>query len=166
MWKRLANAVYTLIPALIFLNYTVLAYAESLTIRGKAWRLDYSGQDPFHIINEYVPAGETVNNWSQLITKELLPAPAVTPREYVSRYIAMLDSKVPSGVHIHHRILKFDRQSVLFEWWINGPSNYAQHEYYKLVIKSGQSQIARYTTKRLSTVNRNRAFWIRYIERN
>lgn len=159
------NYRYFLIFTLCSLfTLSLQAAPRTMQIGDRTWKLDYSAEAPHHVLHEYVTGGENVDNWTELLTLEYMPATPITPKEFVERYIEMLKSKVPSTVAVNYKILRADEGAALFEWWIKKPAALAQHEYYKLVKYPKYTRILRYTTKHLATVDKNKVFWIGYID--
>ena len=89
------------------------------------WQLGYEADDEEQALREYVLKGQTVTNWTELISSLHLPNP-VSPRAMfeVFKFGLLLDC--PAA---HVSIIKETKDSIVFEWWHEDcGSNPAQDE--------------------------------------
>lgn len=114
-------------------------------------------------ITEFVLKGENVENWSELIAVQKFNVNQGSLEEYYDLFMKNLKEAVKPD-QVHSRIIKKDKDTLLFEWWIDKPSSNAQHEWFK-IFKTPQSlMILRYVTKKLDKVEKQRPIWEKILE--
>lgn len=127
----------------------------------KDWVVGFQIPEGQSAITEFVPKGESVDNWSELVTQETIQPLAVTPRVYADTVIKIIKEKAHAN-NLHYRLHSANSRSAAFEWWIpDGPN--AQHELYKVIKYPNQTIVLRYTTKRPDNFIKTRSQWEKFI---
>lgn len=107
---------------------------------------------------EYVPAGDDINDWKELVTSQYFPsAPFMTPEEYAEKIIAGINEDGFSP------IIKFFDESpdkVIFEFRILTPENQQQDEL-QLIRKVNHSfYVLHYVIKKPDMEDKQRDLWL------
>ncbi len=124
----------------------------------REWHLDYQNSSGSSFIAEFTLEGETVNDWSELITVQAISVPSPSLRKYYSEFIRNLkDAAVEHEVQ--KRLILKERKSIFFEWWIHEDSPEAQHEWVRAFKREDRIYILRYTTKKIHEVEKVRPIW-------
>lgn len=122
----------------------------------RTWEKGYENADKEASITEYALKGETVGDWSELVSVQKL-----VPISSIDTYYDVFMQKLNEAVapeKAESKIISKKDDSILFEWWIDkGPE--AQHEWFKLFQTPDSTLILRYTTKKLDDVEKVRGTW-------
>jgi hypothetical protein len=94
---------------------------------------------------EFVTQGESIENWSRLLTVQFIEQKGVTPLECMTQLRATMQSRCPG---VSWKIVQQDSTSVLYEWSIAGcGSNPDQHEIARLLKGNDGIQRIAFTRK-------------------
>jgi len=133
---------------------------ESVYVPGDSsgWKMGFGSDRRGQTIAEYVPANESINNWSKLLTIQFLEGERRSPPIVMEDLKRSMQTRCPGSFW---NIIQQDSASVLYEWKIADCANNAdQHELARLLKgNDGVHRIA-YTekTKAISSVVRDK--WI------
>lgn len=159
------------------LCFLILAFAQSLfssdpkgcdellkfNFDDREWVEGFNETNSDGSIIEFTLKGETVDNWSELISVQRFLNVQASVDEYYKLFIAELEKAVkPDEVHTH--IISKDKNSMFFEWWVDKESDSAQHEWFRLFKTPDSILVLRYTTKQLGEVDTVRPIWEKILK--
>ncbi|HWQ94893.1 MAG TPA: hypothetical protein VN418_05275 [Gammaproteobacteria bacterium] len=121
------------------------------------------------VILEYVPDGQTLDNWSELLTIQYLGPAAITPHVLMEQARDRMQTRCPN---VFWEIISQDAGSVLYEWRISQcPTLADQHEVARLMRGIDGLHRVAYVAKVTELSQQQRGKWIKtfseaYIEKN
>jgi hypothetical protein len=124
--------------------------------------MGYYAELPNHSsILEFIPAGDDINNWEELLTIQNFPPlfGGPTPSDALDNLKAVRENGCP-GVTTWNIIAK-DKNSILYEWQAKPCRGWPdQHEIARIVYGKQNSFIFHYVLKTYQMPNRQRTEWI------
>jgi hypothetical protein len=125
------------------------------------YELGYSARDDLMQVAEYVPTGETVYNWSELVTMVTTNKRAFNlpdSRQMMESIRSDMAGQCPG---LQWRILEEAPGSILYEWWVQGCGDVAdQHEIARILQSDWNCYHLKYTIKGPPMANERREEWI------
>lgn len=134
------------------------------TFDDRDWVPGFDQSTPEGAIIEYTLKGETVDNWSELVTVQRFVNVKANVNEYYSLFIKELQKSVKPA-EVHTRVISRDAEGIFFEWWIDKGEPTAQHEWFRLFKTPESLLILRYTTKQLDDLEKTRETWEKILKR-
>jgi hypothetical protein len=123
----------------------------------RPWQAVWSKQTAEITTLEYVPAGDDINQWHELVTSQFIPMPVVSVKEYVDGVIKNLQD---SGFKPEINIIEANTNQIIFEFKIKEPKNLQQDEL-QIVRKNNKGlYIVHYVIKNADMGETNRKKWI------
>lgn len=119
---------------------------ESFIANGKEWQLGFSDSQN-GLFQEFVLAGETVDNWSELITVHRYSNPKEVP---VQAYAAQVKNSLEQSVSgdLHFEVLKEDAHNLYYEFQLTGdPAHPDQYETARIQSEGGEIWFLHYAIK-------------------
>lgn len=111
---------------------------------------------------EYLPAGQQINHWHELITSQFIPGLAdVSVKEFANRVFANLKK---SGVVYTTHIVDRQKNSLIFEFQVKQPQNLQQDELQKIVKGSDGMYVLHYAIKQVDMGEVNRKKWLHHLK--
>lgn len=112
---------------------------------------------------EYVPQGDNVEQWHELITSQFFPGlqEKVTPLQYAHQ---VLDNLKNQGFKFESTILKQSPEQVIFEFRITAPDNQQQDELQMVTTDDKGLYVLHYVIKKSDMGEENRNKWLRNLE--
>lgn len=112
---------------------------------------------------EYVPAGDDVENWQELVTSQFMPGlqNQITAPQYVDSIIEQLKN---SGLNAKINIIESNPDQVLFEFHILSPENLKQDEIQLITKGTDGFYILHYAYKKSDMGDKNREKWIKILK--
>ncbi len=130
---------------------------QHIVFDNRTWHAAW-GEHKAHITSiEYVLAGQSINNWHELITSQFIPGlPSVSAKEFAQRLFADLKK---SGLVYTARILEHSKNSVLLEFQVQQPQKLQQDELQKIVKGVDGFYVLHYAIKSADMGEENRKKW-------
>ena len=110
----------------IFLLSSVasLQAQEEVVVLNKTWQIGYTAENAQQQLSEYVIAGESVENWSELVTRQIFIDP--TSRISLNKLINLIRNGFGRDCNdFNWTVVKSTEYEVLYTWSHNGCSNFA-----------------------------------------
>jgi hypothetical protein len=143
-------------------------YAERLSFQlpldGRQWKVGYKAEDRAQVIFEYVLQGETVENWTELVTiqsfdKQYIKFPP--PETAMNLLKERMVQRCPT---VEWNVNERTKESILYEWRIkNCPPNPDQMEIARLIEGKWNRYRVAYATKVSELPQRKRTDWIKSL---
>jgi hypothetical protein len=128
----------------------------------KKWNLGFEDSDEDSSLIEFVPQGETVNDWTEMVSVQRLQK-IDNVQDYYKIFMEQLRLAV-NPQKVDSKILSSSKDSLLFEWWIGPDNQEAQHEWFRLIVTPNSTLILRYTTKKLDEVEKVGPIWSKILQ--
>jgi len=111
----------------------------------KVWHLDFKKDDHISLLFEFVKTDETVYNWTELITIQILKN-LHNMREFYDYWISSLKYKVPKKLWFE-KIIFEGEDNIMALWEISHPHSNAQKEIVKIIETNAGLFLIRYTCR-------------------
>lgn len=135
---------------------------QNIKFDDRAWKAAWGEHKEYITSIEYLPAGDDINHWSELVTSQFMPGlEALSAQEFVNRFIANLKK---SGVVFSSKILESNKNMVLFEFQVKNPQNLEQDELQKVVKGKDGLYALHYAIKKSDMGAANRAKWVKNLK--
>lgn len=138
---------------------------QSIVFDHRAWQPAWSQSDESGTTIEYVPIGDDINNWSELVTSQFFPGLQnnATPKEYAD--LAMQGIK-DAGFDPIVTFIQTTPDQVILEFRILTPDNQIQDELQKITKGEKGIYILHYVIKKKDMGEVNRKLWLDNLTRS
>ncbi len=122
------------------------AEKESFIANGKEWQLGFTDSQN-GLLKEYVLAGETVDNWSELITVQRFSNPnGARVQDYAAQFKAALEKSVAGNLRF--QILTEDAKNLFYEFEVTDDAVHPdQYETGRIESEGGEIWFVHYAIK-------------------
>jgi hypothetical protein len=111
---------------------------------------------------EYVPAGDKIENWKELVTTQYVPGmQLLSPKDYMQ---GVVDNLQKTGFNPEIKLLVETPDYVLFEFRVLSPSNFQQDELQKITKKEDGFYLLHYVIKKPDMGEQERKKWINNLK--
>lgn len=138
---------------------------QKIVFDQRAWHPAWSDIKPTISTIEYIPAGDSINKWNELITSQFIPdlQSKVTLKNYVNLIIqGIKDSGFKPIVTFHEDT----PEQIIFEYRITDPANVAQDEIQKMTMGKDGIYILHYVIKKADMGHDNRTKWLANLKKS
>ena len=125
------------------------------------WQLGYEGEDADQALREYVPNGQTVNHWTEMVSSGRFKDPVSPQAMYgIIKFGVLLGC---SSAHVS--VIEETDDSILFEWWQDDCGGIpAQHEIRRICADRRGTYTLSYVQKTHQMSSADRTRWISIIK--
>ena len=135
---------------------------QKIQFDGRPWKAVWGEHKDAITSLEYIPSGQNINHWTELITSQFIPGlKDVSAKEFANRVLA--DLKKTGIVYSTHFIDK-QAKSVIFEFRVQQPKNLQQDELQKVVKTPEGIYVLHYAVKKKDMGTANRSKWINNLK--
>jgi hypothetical protein len=138
---------------------------EKLTIKfdNRTWQIAWGKKEPDSTIIEYVPMGEDIEHWNELITSQFFPGlqKKVTPKQFADLFAQRLKNL---GYNPIITFLENSPDQVIVEFRIEQPKNQAQDELQMITVDNQGLYLLHYVIKKADMGQKNRAEWFQNLK--
>ncbi len=130
----------------------------------KQWDLGWSNKSEEIYILEFVPKGQNVENWKELITFEFYPGlqKKINCSQFANGFLHRLKANEPN-VKVSSYLDKPD--NVIVEWVLNGSPKHAdQDELDRFIFGKQGLHMVHYVKKTKSLTPAERTKWLKFLE--
>lgn len=129
----------------------------------RPWQMVWGKQTPEMTTIEYVPNGDNINDWHELVTSQFFPGlqDKITPLQYAELIIQKIKD---AG---YRSIIKFFQKSndqVIFEFRIESPDNQKQDELQMIRSDDKGIYVLHYVIKNADMGQKNRETWLQNLK--
>ncbi|MBL7480446.1 hypothetical protein [Legionella bononiensis] len=111
---------------------------------------------------EYIPAGDNINQWKELVTSQFIPGTeGVTPAQFKKTFITNLKK---TGVTYSINTINEQPNQLIFEFKVTVPVNLQQDEIQKITRGKNGIYVLHYTIKKAEMSKANRQKWIENLK--
>lgn len=129
------------------LDFEIVTYEkQNIKFDDRAWKLAWGKKTPSITTVEYVPKGDDIENWHELVTSQYMPTlqNEVTPMQFVKIILKGLEE---SGFKPITTFLKESPDQVIFEFKITAPPSQIQDEIQSIVKGKDGLYVLHYAIK-------------------
>ena len=114
---------------------------------------------------EYIPSGDDINHWNELITSQFFPGlqEKVTPKQFAEYFLRDLKK---SGYKPIVSFLENTNNRVIFEFRLEQPSNQIQDELQMVTTDNQGLYVLHYAIKKADMGQQNREKWLQNLQRS
>jgi hypothetical protein len=143
-----------------FVNHAKTSERWVFGFDSREWYLGFEASTATRTIREYVLTGQTIENWTELVTS-LFDAAAGTPKEVFGRFRTDLARDCPS---LRISIIEESAESILLEWQHEGCQGFpAQHEIRRITSARGGILTLSFAQKTRQLMPDKRRTWLSII---
>lgn len=127
------------------------------------WKVAWTDIKPDMTTIEYLPHGQSVKDWQQMITTQFMAnIPAdITPKMLAQQFIKNLQQQGFNPAITYHQE---SRNNVIFEFQIINPSEHAQDEIQKIVKTTKGIYLLHYVIRKDNMDEKARNEWLEFIK--
>jgi hypothetical protein len=127
------------------------------------WQAAWGKNEPNITTIEYVPNGESINNWNELITSQFFPGlqEKVTPKQFAERILENLKSSGYNPIVTFHEDTS---NQVIFEFRIDKPANQIQDELQMVTKDKNGLYVLHYVIKKSDMGKTDREKWVKNLK--
>lgn len=122
------------------------------------WKLAFKNSNEWASVAEFILKDESLNNWSEMITVQKFPTLLGPLDQYYEGFMNNLKNSLGND-QVFSKLINSTDESLFFEWWVSEKNDFAQHELFRLVQTANVTWVLRYTTKKISQVEKTRNYW-------
>lgn len=124
----------------------------------RPWKAAWGKKTDQILTVEYIPAGDDINNWNELITSQFIPSKeSITPVQYMNLF---KDNLRKSGVLYQFNVIEEQSNQIIYEFKVDNPKNLIQDEIQKVVKGQDGIYILHYATKKSDMGEADRKKWV------
>lgn len=134
---------------------------QNIQFDNRVWKAAWGEHKDTITTIEYLPVGQQINNWHELITSQFIPGLAdVSAKEFANRFFENLKK---SGVV--YKAYKIEQQGnvVIFEFQVLQPKNLQQDELQKIVKGKDGMYVLHYAIKKVDMGEGSRNQWLQHL---
>lgn len=137
---------------------------QKISFGPRSWYVAWGEHNRIMTSIEYIPAGESLSHWTQMITSQYIPeAPDVSAVEFGNRFLYALKK---SRIKHHVSIIEKHPKLFIFEVQINKPQNLQHDEIQKIVQGRDGIYVLHYLIKKPDMGQSMRHYWIDAMKRS
>ncbi len=138
---------------------------QKIMFDDRPWLASWGTQSPTITTVEYVPMGDDINNWKELITSQFIPdiQNSISPADFANKFIENLKA---SGYSPIINFIKTTPDQVIFEFRIDSPKTQLQDELQIITKGSNGFYILHYVIKEADMGKVNRDKWLGLLQKS
>jgi hypothetical protein len=138
---------------------TLLTYEkQAIQFDNRAWKAVWGEHKEAITTIEYIPVGQQINHWNELITSQFIPGLSeVSAKEFANRFLSDLKK---TGVIYSSKIMYQQPTTVILEFQVKQPKNLQQDELQKIVKTNEGMFVLHYAIKKSDMGEKKRQDWI------
>ncbi len=123
----------------------------SLTLFTDKWTFDNKYENEQCSSYFYTIEGETVNNWTELLTTINMNRINITLESYCTDMLSAIQSNHPNET-IDSQVIDEDETSLFFEWWTKNQSKNPRHDWIRIINGEEKTFVICYSAKKLGDI--------------
>lgn len=129
----------------------------------RPWQIGWGKIKPDYISIEYIPMGDNINNWNELITSQFFPdlQQKITPKKFAELFMQQYRE---SGYKPIVSYLLDTSDKVIVEYRIEEPKNQAQDELLMITQDDKGIYLLHYVIKKADMGQKNRDKWLKNLK--
>ncbi|MGX8786383.1 hypothetical protein ACV3VT_12885 [Legionella pneumophila] len=128
----------------------------------RPWKIAWGKKTDKVVTVEYIPVGDDINNWKELITTQFMPGLTnMTPAQFGNEFLYNLNK---SGVKYIVNVIEEKPELLIFEFKVQEPVNLQQDEILKITKGKDGIYVLHYAIKKSDMTKENRDKWIKNLK--
>ncbi|HAT1660445.1 TPA: hypothetical protein RG395_002177 [Legionella pneumophila] len=128
----------------------------------RPWKIAWGKKTDKVVTVEYIPVGDDINNWKELITTQFMPGLTnMTPAQFGNEFLYNLNK---SGVKYIVNVIEEKPELLIFEFKVQEPANLQQDEILKITKGKDGIYVLHYAIKKSDMTKENRDKWIKNLK--
>jgi len=158
--------LFKLIAIASLLNFAIPAFAlerPQIQFDKRSWIVSYQGTTAEQVLIEFVPEGQGVESWSELLSTQFLIGmqQQMPIAEYVEKAKKTISAKCPA---VRWKTLKQTEEGAMYEWGVDACKGIDDQSELTRVIRGAEGlHVLRYVIKRSPFPTDKRAEWTRLL---
>lgn len=137
---------------------------QKVVFDGRPWKAAWGKNSKEISTVEYIPVGDDINNWKELVTTQYIPGLVnITPEQFGEH---VLDQLHKQGVVFSVKAIENEPNQLIFEFKVSQPVNLQQDELQKIVKGKDGIYILHYAIKQADMSEENRQKWINNMKKS
>lgn len=138
---------------------------QNINFDHRVWQAAWGKKDAHSTTVEYVPMGDDINQWHELITSQYFSPilDNLTPKVYSQKAMERLQEAGYKPILTYHQ--EKDNQ-VIFEFRITEPENQAQDELQMVTVHNHAFYVLHYVIKKADMGEANRNKWLTNLKKS
>lgn len=137
---------------------------QNIVFDNRPWKAAWGKQTPDISTVEYIPVGDNIDDWKELVTTQFIPGlKTMSPAEFGEHFV---DDLKKSGFIFTTQTVMNEPDMFIFEFKIDKPSNLQQDEILKVQKGKDGLYIVHYAIKQASMSEENRAKWVSNLKKS
>ncbi|WP_131781387.1 hypothetical protein [Legionella gresilensis] len=136
---------------------------QNIVFDSRVWQAAWGKQDNTITTIEYLPAGDNIDNWKELITTQFIPngQKPITPKDYLE---LILNNFKQTGLNPKITIWEQTPKQIIFEFKVTSPANLEQNELQKITETPKGLYLLHYVIKQPDMGQDNRQHWLNNLK--
>jgi hypothetical protein len=127
----------------------------------RPWQMAWGTKKSNITTIEYIPLGDDINNWKELITSQFFPnLQKVTPKQFAERFVQQFKD---AGYNPIVSYIEESPEKVIGEVRISEPKNQAQDELFMITLDDNGLYMLHYAIKQADMGEKNREKWVKNL---
>ncbi|HAU1151171.1 TPA: hypothetical protein JBI12_04370 [Legionella pneumophila] len=128
----------------------------------RPWKIAWGKKTDKVVTVEYIPVGDDINNWKELITTQFMPGLTnMTPAQFGNQFLYNLNK---SGVKYILNVIEEQPDLLIFEFKVQEPANLQQDEILKIAKGKDGIYVLHYAIKKSDMTKENRDKWVKNLK--
>ncbi|HAT6976938.1 TPA: hypothetical protein JAN54_01425 [Legionella pneumophila] len=128
----------------------------------RPWKIAWGKKTDKVVTVEYIPVGDDINDWKELITTQFMPGLTnMTPAQFGNQFLYNLNK---SGVKYILNVIEEQPDLLIFEFKIQEPANLQQDEILKITKGKDGIYVLHYAIKKSDMTKENRDKWVKNLK--
>ncbi|HAZ7572684.1 hypothetical protein OQJ02_11280 [Legionella sp. PATHC032] len=128
----------------------------------RPWKIVWGKKTDQVVTVEYIPVGDDINDWKELITTQFMPGfTHMTPTRFGNEFLYNLNK---SGVKYIVNVIEEKPELLIFEFKVQEPANLQQDEILKITKGKDGIYVLHYAIKKSDMTKENRDKWIKNLK--
>ncbi|HAT8179651.1 TPA: hypothetical protein JA361_09345 [Legionella pneumophila] len=128
----------------------------------RPWKIAWGKKTDKVVTVEYIPVGDNINNWKELITTQFMPGLTnMTPAQFGNQFLYNLNQ---SGVKYIVNVIEEQPDQLIFEFKVQEPVNLQQDEILKITKGKDGIYVLHYAIKKSDMTKENRDKWVKNLK--
>lgn len=129
----------------------------------RPWQIGWGKKEPTVTMIEYIPNGEDIEHWNELITSQFFPElhNNITPKQFADLFVEKLKDQ---GYKPIVTFFEDTPDQVIYEYRIEQPENQMQDEMQMITVDNKGLYILHYVIKKADMGQKNREKWFHNLK--
>ncbi|WP_133138975.1 hypothetical protein [Legionella genomosp. 1] len=137
---------------------------QNLVFDNRVWQAAWGKKDSVMVTIEYLPAGERLDHWQELVTTQYFPE--LQKQASLKQFSNVIMENLKKIANPEITILEETPDQIIFEFRIKEPSNSVQDEIQKIVRTDNGFYVLHYVYRSADMGQERRALWLENLKKS